>query len=152
MSKEYTRIDFIKINGRITSFTNEYDFLAPTYNIEFNYMGSHWISIQQAYNSLVEENFNTHRKLMLMGNIIYSCYSQNEELTQKLLSTKTAWLQNSVKNHDNFWHNCNCSDCFMENGENYYGRLVMEVRDYIIWQRKRKTKTSKRWALRYFNR
>ena len=141
----------MRLRERITSFTDEHEYLHPLYNANFNYMGSKWSSIQEAYNALVEEGYDIHRKLSLMGNIIYHCYSQNDAMAAKLMETKGYWLQHTVKDHDNFWHNCSCLDCFMENGDNYYGRLVMEVRDYFLWKNKHHKVNSKRWELHYFD-
>ena len=146
--QRHIRYDFLKINGRIDSFTNEYECFDMNYQTEFTYFGSKWSSVKQAYDSLIEEGFDTHRKLNLMGNILYHCYKQNDDMAAVLLNTKAMWLQNTVKNHDNFWHNCVCIECFTELGENYYGRLLMEVRDRLIWEKK--TTGNKRWAKRYF--
>jgi predicted NAD-dependent protein-ADP-ribosyltransferase YbiA (DUF1768 family) len=142
----------MKIEGHIYSFTDEYECFNINYPANFTYFGGKWKSIEEAYNSLVEDDFNTHRKLNLMGNIIYQCYKQNNDMAAVLLKTQKMWIQNSVKNHDNFWHNCTCFDCFTEDGNNYYGRLLMEVRDRILWESKlNKHAASKRWNAKYFD-
>lgn len=145
------RYDFMKIEGQINHFVGEYAYLDPNYPAEFIYFGGKWKSIQDAYDNLTEENFDTHRKLKLMGNIIYQCYKQNDAMAAELLKTKKMWIQNIVKNHDNFWHNCACFDCFTEDGDNYYGRILMEVRDRFIWENNpTKHAASKRWKAKYF--
>jgi predicted NAD-dependent protein-ADP-ribosyltransferase YbiA (DUF1768 family) len=92
-----------------------------------------------------------HKKLNLMGQIIYFCFKQNDAAAAELISTQDYWIENRVANHDNFWHNCKCKDCFCEAGNNYYGRLLMEVRDRFIWEKKPKKINKKRWNIKYFD-
>lgn len=143
------RYDFLKIEGRVDSFTNEYECFNIDYPHTFTYFGSTWSSAKEAYDNLVEEGFNDGRKIHLMGNILYNCFKQNDASAAVLLSTKKQWIEVTVKDHDNFWHNCSCIECFTESGHNYYGRLLMEVRDRLIWENK--PNGNKRWKARYFD-
>ena len=94
--QRHIRYDFLKINGRIDSFTNEYECFDMNYQTEFTYFGSKWSSVKQAYDSLIEEGFDTHRKLNLMGNILYHCYKQNDDMAAVLLNTKIIVIFNCV--------------------------------------------------------
>lgn len=51
---------------------------------------------------------------------------------RKLLSTFSALLVEGNMWHDNFWGNCICSDCIDILGENWLGKLLMEIRNSFI--------------------
>lgn len=143
--------DCMKISGELNSFSGEYECLDPNYQSEFNYFGSKWKSVQEAYDSLSEDSFSEHHKVTLMGRILYSYFKQDENKIKILLSTKHAWIQLKEQNHDNFWHNCDCKDCFFEEGKNYYGRLLMEIRERFVWERKMISPNKKsKWKVKYF--
>ena len=142
------KYNYFNIKGHINSFTEEYEIFDENYNCEFIYFGDKWNSVLEAYKAKVEDNFTKSQKLKLMGNILYSFYLQNDKAAAILLSTKEMWLEKKVKNHDNFWHSCNCADCFFDSGNNYYGKLLMEIRDYLIWKNKR-TVGRKAWESKY---
>ena len=142
--------DFLNIKDYIFKFEGDYHCFDESYPLNFSYFGSQWHSIKEAYDNLVESNFNDSRKIHLMGEIIYTCFSQNESQAKILKSTEEIWLEKKVTNHDNFWHNCSCKECFLEESTNYYGRLLMEVRDRLIWEGKREKVNKKRWHQRYF--
>lgn len=144
------RYDFFKVKGYITEFVNEYSVFDERYPSNFTYFGERWESIEQAYNNMKEDSFNESQKLNLMGNILYAFYKQNDVAAAMLISTKDMWLEKKVKNHDNFWHNCTCAECFLDMGENNYGRLLMEIRDRLIWERKPYFKGKKNWVKKYF--
>ena len=150
-SMDTERVRFHKevIKGYISSFEN-YPLLNPMTSINFTYFGHQWETIIQAYNALSQGKEKDSDKIKLMGNILYSFFLQNEVARNELFSTKQMWIENKVDNHDNFWHNCKCPKCFIEQGLNYYGRLLMEVRDRLIWEEKPKHNSSKRWQVRYF--
>lgn len=133
--------------GFITSF-KDYPHLEPLYTHQFTYFGSKWNSVREAYDNLEKENMTTSNKLNLMGRILYACYLQNPDAAAELISTQDMWIEKKVTTHDNFWHNCKCLNCFLEEGHNYYGRLLMEVRDRLIWEKKGKNK--RHWELQYF--
>lgn len=149
MPKEYIKVFKVENKGFITSF-KQHPHLEPYYTHKFQYFGSKWNSVREAYENLEETDFDTSKKLNLMGKILYACFSQNPDAAEELISTKDMWIEKKVTTHDNFWHNCKCPNCFFENGDNYYGRLLMEVRERLIWERKPKARNKKRWKVRYF--
>ena len=64
-------------------------------------------------------------KDQIMRDILYSKFSQNKELKEKLLQTKDALLI-----EDNFWHDTYWGVCNGE-GENKLGQLLMQVREQL---------------------
>lgn len=135
--------------GFITSF-EEHDYLSPTFRSEFIYMGEKWQCIGEAYDCLAEEGISDSEKIRIMGNIIYHFFKQKPFLAERLIGTKGLWIGPQVKNHDLFWFKCCCPNCFTEMSFNYYGRLLMEVRDRLIWENKEKRYNSRKWVKRYF--
>lgn len=150
MNTEFFRVSKTETKGFINSF-KQHPHLEPLYTHKFNYFGSQWNSVQEAYDSLEEITMNDHRKINLMGQILYACFKQNNDAAAELISTKNMWIEKKVSSHDNFWHNCKCAECFFENGNNYYGRLLMEVRDRLIWENLPSAKNKKRWNIKYFD-
>lgn len=146
------RYDFLKFEGIIDDFS-EYPEFEIDYPVSFNYFGTKWKSIREAYKNLCIEKYcgipTVKEKIHLMGNIIYCRFTQNED-KEKLLSTKNKWLEQKVRNHNNFWNSCCCAECLLEDKQNNYGRLLMEVRDRIIWEQRPYKITKKRWNVRYF--
>ena len=53
-------------------------------------------------------------------------------LRRKLLASFTAELVEGNWWHDNFWGNCLCDECEDIPGENWLGRLLMEIRNGFI--------------------
>ena len=147
------RYDFLKFEGVISDFSEYVEFL-PEQVASFNYFGTKWNSVKEAYDALLIEKYNGNatdkEKIHLMGNILYNRFNQNESDKEKLLSTKKKWLELKVHDHDNFWNSCCCAECLLEGKQNNYGRLLMEVRDRIIWEQRPYKVTKKRWNVRYF--
>lgn len=143
------KIDFLHFKGfSVDFYRNKYDFLNPEYKVDFLCYGEHWHSIQEAFDSLSTPTMSTKEKVNLMGNLLYYRFQTVDK--DRLLDTKGQWICQTVYNCDNFWHDCACGDCFMESGNNYYGRLLMEVRDRFIWENKPNAVNKKRWKVRYF--
>lgn len=148
---DWVRYNYKNIKGYILSFEN-HEYLNPTFHSEFIYMGEHWSCIGEAYDCLEKDNpeLSDSQKIHAMGSILYYFFKQKPILADKLISTEDFWIEPQVTNHDNFWFKCKCPNCFFEEATNYYGRLLMEIRDRLIWERKPKHKASKRWFKRYF--
>lgn len=144
-----TRIDFLNFTKTIFSFEGDNAFLDANYRTEFSYMGDKWNSVQEAYNILSSNLKTPKEKINLMGNILYYRFRNNTD-EENLRALKDQWISLNVTNCDNFWHSCTCGDCFFETGNNYYGRLLMEVRDRLIWEHKPNAINKKRWKVRYF--
>jgi len=71
------------------------------------------------------------RKLWVMSEILFSKFLRHPELRQKLLSTSTAYLEESNHWHDQFYGVCICDKC-KHSGENNLGKILMRLRNY--WQ------------------
>lgn len=149
MSKERIRHHRVRTKGFITTF-KEHPHLEPYYTHKFNYFGSKWNSVNEAYEGLEEPEMSTQKKLNLMGKILYACFSQNSDAAAELLTTKDIWIEKKVTTHDNFWHNCKCPECYLTEGNNYYGRLLMEVRHRLLWEKSPNNKYKKTWKPKYF--
>lgn len=142
---------YYQVGKQVNEFSGEYDFLDIDYPVEFKCYGNTWTSVREAYNALSVE-FNTgddlKGRLAAMGKIIYFRFIQKD--TERLLDTNNDWFCNIVKDHDNFWHKCSCITCVVNEADNYYGRLLMEVRERIRWERRRKNIHSKQWKSIFF--
>lgn len=58
-------------------------------------------------------------------------FTRNPELGKLLIATGDALLEEGNKWHDNFWGDCTCDDCRDIEGENWLGKLLMQVRDEL---------------------
>lgn len=73
-------------------------------------------------------------KLTAMKWVIGLKFDQNQELKQKLLSTKNDILIEGNYWHDNFWGDCNCRKCKHIKGQNNLGKILMKRRMYLAKQ------------------
>ena len=53
------------------------------------------------------------------------------ELSEKLKATGDAVLIEGNNHHDNKWGNCLCERCKNKEGQNWLGKILMEVRDTL---------------------
>lgn len=125
-------------------------FLMPQYPCEFNYLGEKWSSVSQAFNYYDRKDFTDKQRVTLMGNLLYYRFLASKEDAKKLQELKSLWIELKVTNHDNYWNKCVCPNCLIDESKNYYGRLLMEVRDRLIWENAPERATKKRWKCRYF--
>lgn len=80
---------------------------------------------------LVELPFDwNNKKIKLMKEVVYSKFSQNEELKQKLINMDIDIVEDNNW-HDNFWGNCNCDKCKNIVHLNYLGKILMDVREIL---------------------
>ena len=56
-------------------------------------------------------------------------FTENPDLTKKLLATKDAYLIEGNLWHDNIWGDCQCYMCRHKTGENRLGQMLMAIRD-----------------------
>lgn len=140
-----------KYNKKITSFDGEYAYLSPDYPTEFTYKGETYHSIREAYNAAATSD----KDIRTMGEIILRRFdwAANIEDRKKLASLEQAYITWNNKEHNNFWGNCCCFDCIDQN-QNVYGRLLMEVRNWIISQdklaRRKGNSVLKKYEVLYF--
>lgn len=68
----------------------------------------------------------------IMKPIVEAKFMQNEDLSMKLLLTGDAYLMEGNYWHDNYFGNCSCKRCHEgDSGQNWLGKILMEVRDVI---------------------
>jgi len=67
-------------------------------------------------------------KVDVMREIIRIKFSNNPDLTEKLLKTGNIELIEGNNWHDNFWGDCSCDRCKTISGKNILGNLLMECR------------------------
>ena len=70
-------------------------------------------------------------KISIMHDLLCQKFTK-EPFKSKLLSTGDAKLIEGNYWHDNIWGNCNCAKCKNTEGQNWLGRLIMDVRSQII--------------------
>lgn len=58
-------------------------------------------------------------------------FTQNRDLSDMLIHTGTQQLIEGNKWHDNFWGDCRCDKCRYIKGENWLGRILMQVREEL---------------------
>lgn len=68
------------------------------------------------------------RKLTLMYSLVRQKFSASPELRQKLLATGDAELVEGNRWHDGYWGSCECARCQNKPGQNYLGKILMQVR------------------------
>lgn len=64
----------------------------------------------------------------IMKRILTAKFS-NPELREKLLATGDAVLIEGNRWHDNRWGHCTCARCVNKPGQNWLGKILMEIRE-----------------------
>ena len=64
----------------------------------------------------------------IMKRVLTAKFS-NPELRAKLKATGDATLIEGNTWHDNRWGNCTCAKCANKEGQNWLGKILMEIRD-----------------------
>lgn len=67
-------------------------------------------------------------KFRVMFHMLKEKFRQNEDLAIRLQNTGNSILIEGNTWHDNIWGNCTCFECRNIKGQNYLGRMLMEVR------------------------
>lgn len=67
-------------------------------------------------------------KISFMREIVTAKFQQHPDLMERLRATGEAEIIEGNTWHDNFWGDCFCSKCDDIAGENWLGRILMEVR------------------------
>jgi ribA/ribD-fused uncharacterized protein len=73
---------------------------------------------------VLQDDWGTE-KLIVMKRALILKFSQNPHLLEKLLATEDAYLEETNFHKDFFWGVCNGK------GENFLGKLLMEVREEL---------------------
>lgn len=134
-------------------FRNEYNFLSNFYTCPIKYEGLTYQNTEAAFQAAkcIGENFNLRKEFTtltggqakrkgrhvplradweqikddIMYNIIYCKFTQNPELTKKLLDTGNIELVEDNTWHDTYWGKCNGI------GKNRLGEILMKIRDEL---------------------
>jgi len=69
-------------------------------------------------------------KLDIMTSLVLAKFEQNEDLGGSLMEIKGI-IEEGNHWHDTFWGVCHCDSC-CDTGENWLGRILMDVRDHLI--------------------
>lgn len=143
----------------IDNFEGEYDFLSNFYNERVFYDGKWWHTSEHAYQaaktndpkekytiecaatpyiakkrgrSLTLRKDWESAKIQIMREIVMSKFINSPELARKLIETGDAKLVEGNWWGDKFWGSCNGV------GQNWLGKILMEVRSYLIEREKSK--------------
>ena len=68
------------------------------------------------------------QKVDLMRDLVRQKFAGQPDLKKRLLATKDAELVEGNTWHDNFWGDCRCARCASSPGQNWLGRILMDVR------------------------
>lgn len=141
----------------ISGFNGSYGFLSNFYAIPIEFEGLKYTSVEHAYQAAKTEDDNLRAtiaslttpgyakkagrnlllredwedvKIPIMLRLLQKKF-RNPILKAALLQTGDAYLVEGNYWHDNFWGNCSCSRCQRIQGENWLGKLLMQVRDEL---------------------
>lgn len=67
-------------------------------------------------------------KVDLMRELVRQKFAGQPDLKKRLLATDQAELVEGNTWHDNFWGDCRCARCASSPGQNWLGRILMDVR------------------------
>ena len=124
--KEFSAADF---PDSINRFTGEYDFLSTRYPCRVFWEGLEYRSAEAAFQaSKCEGEIDRHTQIGIMESILLAKFEQNPTLMQKLAGTGKCILLNGNNKQETFWG----IDLYSWIGENYLGRILMDIRDKKI--------------------
>ena len=70
-------------------------------------------------------------KVDIMRELLRQKFQGHPDLRELLVATGEAELVEGNTWHDNFWGSCRCSKCATSPGQNWLGRLLMEMREQL---------------------
>lgn len=146
-----------KKSDAITKFKGRYYFLSNFFPCEIHYHDKSFPTVENVYQALKTDSKKTQRQFMtcsptrakrlgqrvkliqgwdeskvdIMHILLMHKFSK-EPFNRLLLSTGNRPLIEGNTWHDNFWGNCNCSKCISTPGQNFLGKLLMDVRKNIV--------------------
>jgi len=139
----------------ITKFNNEYRWLSNFYPAEITCAGRTYSTAEHFYQAQKTTSlkwFNRIRETSTPGKakrlgqkaplradwedsrvhvmriVVREKFRQHPELMEKLMATGSQMLVEGNRWHDQFWGNCLCPEHYQIDGENWLGRILMEVR------------------------
>jgi ribA/ribD-fused uncharacterized protein len=145
-------------NKMITNFDGEFAFLSNFFSSPMIIDGKVWATAEHVYQAsktcdekeregirLAPTPGNAKRlgqkvslrpdwedeKQTMMSKTLRLKFKQNSNLASMLLATKHVELIEGNHWHDNFWGNCQCSNCNHIEGRNLLGKMLMTVRSEL---------------------
>jgi ribA/ribD-fused uncharacterized protein len=70
-------------------------------------------------------------KVKVMQDLVAQKFDGHPDLVKLLLATGDGELMEGNTWHDNFWGDCRCPRCAETTGQNWLGRILMEVRERL---------------------
>ncbi len=146
----------------LDKFMDEEFFLSNFYPSVITYKGKEYKTVEHAYQSSKADNEPEHEwvrsmdtagkskragykvhlrkdweevKDSIMLELLYIKFS-NPVLANKLVNTKNYQLEEGNYWHDNYFGNCTCSDCRNIEGQNKLGKMLMKIREELIFENK----------------
>lgn len=144
--------------NKISSFRDEYRFLSNFYQCPFEYKGLTYPNAEAAFQAQKcckeedkikytlqknpvrvkqmgkkEPNLPANWDTVsydIMNEILHAKFSV-PELAEKLKATGNAYLEEGNHWHDNRWGKCTCEKCSTKEGQNWLGKILMEIRDEL---------------------
>lgn len=144
---------------KITSFREEYRFLSNFYQCPFEYNGLTYPNAEAAFQAQKCSNDEDRIKYTLQKNpvrvkqmgkkepnlpsdwdeisygimkdILHAKFSV-PELAEKLKATDGYYLEEGNHWHDNRWGKCTCEKCSTKEGQNWLGKILMDIRDELM--------------------
>lgn len=141
--------------NKITSFIDEYRFLSNFYQCPLEYKGLTYPNAEAAFQAQKCSNDEDKIKYSLqkkpvrvkqtgkkeptlpanwdtgsydiMNEILNAKFSV-PELAEKLIATGVAYLEEGNRWHDNRWGRCACEKCRAKEGQNWLGKILMNIR------------------------
>ena len=138
----------------IDRFNGEYEFLSNFYETKITWQGLTYRNVEAAYQAQkcperaheftnligaeakklgrfvpIESNWD-FRKRIIMKNLVYIKFAENEDLKQKLLSTNNEYIEEGNWWGDTYWGVCT-NKKYNHVGENQLGKILMEVRESL---------------------
>ena len=138
----------------IDRFKDEYEFLSNFYETKITWQGITYRNVEAAYQAqkcperahefinltgaeakklgrLVSLDPNwDFRKRIIMKNLVYLKFAENENLKLKLLATNNEYIEEGNWWGDTYWGVCT-NKKYNHVGENQLGKILMEVRDSL---------------------
>jgi ribA/ribD-fused uncharacterized protein len=144
----------------INSFTGKYSFFSNFHPAIIQFEGLNYPTVEHAYQASKSKEYFFRKLIVALPankaglakkrgqtirlrsdwkdvqiDIMHSllCYKfKQEPFKTKLLETENAIIIEGNYWHDNNWGDCGCKDCKDISGENWLGRLIMDIRSQII--------------------
>ena len=143
----------------INDFHGEYFFLSNFADYPCEYGGRTWRTVEHAFqaakvdNETADKIFNAQTpgeakrlgrrgkmradwdtaRIDVMRDCLRSKFYRDETLKKKLIDTYNEELIEGNTWHDNFWGDCSCPKCSNKPGKNMLGKLLMELRDDVMF-------------------